>query len=271
MAYSKLTSQAAIYSAGIEGQVAGAAVPGVGGFDRASQGGRDAGRASSPSELWPDTQVDFERGVNKAINRLREALGDDADNPRFIETVPQRGYRFLVPVETAQPEQALPPSAESSRAPGLTNRRGLFAVAGGVFAVPLGTVLYLRGRTSPPGTLAVFPLENLSGDQAQEYFADGMTDELISEIGRTVSVHVISRTSVMRYKRAARKSLREIAGELTADVILEGAVAQLGNKVRINLRLIRAEDDRQLWSDKYERDLTEVLALQSEAALRRGA
>ncbi|HEY3439258.1 MAG TPA: winged helix-turn-helix domain-containing protein [Paludibaculum sp.] len=216
--------------------------------------------------LWPDTQVDFERGLNKAINRLREALGDDADNPRFIETVPQRGYRFLVPVEAAPPEPALPPSAESSRAPLLTNRRGLLAVVGGVFTVSIGTVLYLRVRSSPPQTLAVLPLENLSGDQAQEYFADGMTDELISQIGKTVAVHVISRTSVMRYKRAARKSLREIAGELNADVVLEGAVAQMGKKVRINLRLIRAKDDVQLWSDKFERDLAEILALQSEVA-----
>ncbi len=109
--------------------------------------------------LWPDTQVDFERGLNKAINRLREALGDDADNPRFIETIPQRGYRFLLPVETAAPELAAPIPAVSSPAPRLTNRRGLFAIAGGVLTVSLGTVLYQRLRSSPPRieSLAVLP------------------------------------------------------------------------------------------------------------------
>lgn len=217
--------------------------------------------------LWPDCQVDFDRGLNKAINRLREALGDDADNPRFVETVPQRGYRFLVPVETGPAELVSPSSAEPVPAPSFPTRRALVAVGGGAIVVSLGSVFYSRRPSSPRiESIAVLPLENLSGDPAQEYFSDGMTDELIGEIGRMGSVRVISRTSVMRYKRGSQKSLRQIAGELDADVILEGAVVQVGSKVRINLRLIRAQDDRNLWSGRYERELAEIIAVQSEVA-----
>jgi TolB-like protein/DNA-binding winged helix-turn-helix (wHTH) protein/Tfp pilus assembly protein PilF len=219
--------------------------------------------------LWPDSAVDFDRGLNRAINRLREALGDDADNPRFIETVPQRGYRFVVPVETVPEEVISQAAAEPTHAPRLPSRRGLvFGIAGAVTAAAVGTVLYERLRLSPQRieSIAVLPLENLSGNPGQEYFSDGMTDELISEIGRMGTVRVISRTSVMQYKRAARKSLPQIAAELKADAILEGAVAQFGSKVRINVRLVRAQDDRRLWSATYDRDLAEILAVQSEVA-----
>ena len=213
--------------------------------------------------LWPgDTVVDFDRGLNKAINRLREALGDDADNPRFIETLPQRGYRFLAQVDTA-PAEPIPPETRH-----LLGRRGVLAMAGSLLAVPL---LYVGYRFSPLSSrriksLAVLPLENLSGNPSQEYFSDGMTDELIGEIARIGSLRVISRTSSMRYKGGARKSLPEIARELNVDAILEGTVAQSGQKVRITAQLIRAQDDRHLWSEKYERDLTDILALQSEVA-----
>jgi TolB-like protein/Flp pilus assembly protein TadD len=172
------------------------------------------------------------RGLNKAINRLRDALGDDAENPRFIETLPLRGYRFLVPVETSQADPLVLPASNSQRI----------------------------------GSIAVLPLENLSGNPAQEYFSDGMTDELIGEIARIVSLRVTSRTSSMRYKGGARKSLPEIARELSVDAILEGTVVQAGRRVRITAKLIRAHDDRHLWSGKYERDLADVLALQSEVA-----
>lgn len=214
--------------------------------------------------LWPDTEVDFERGLNKAINRVREALEDDADNPRFIETVPQRGYRFLPLVETVTIE----PVSHAARAPSRRVLIGAGLIGGSIATVSLASFVYRR--TGPASqrmeTIAVLPLENLSGDPAQEYFSDGMTDELIGEIGRTGAVHAISRTSVMRYKRATGKSLRQIAEELHAGVILEGTVAQSGRKVRINVRLIRAQDDRHLWSGTYERDLSEILAVQSEVA-----
>jgi TolB-like protein/DNA-binding winged helix-turn-helix (wHTH) protein len=224
------------------------------------------------ARLWPDSQVDFDRGLNKAINRLRDTLGDNADSPRFIETVPQRGYRFLMPVEDSdalvaptppQPDIAVPPRGGS--------RRRLLAMAGGLAGVSVGAFLYRRLEPPRPPrieSLAVLPLKNHSGDAAQEYFSDGMTEELIGEIGRTVSesVRVISRTSVMLYKRSVQKSLREIAGELHADVILEGSVTQLGRKVRINVGLVRTHDDRLLWSGVYESELADIRAVQSDVA-----
>ena len=226
-------------------------------------------REELQKRLWPETVTDFDRGLNKAINRVREALGDDADNPRFIETLPQRGYRFLAPVEIIPAEPPLdPPPPDSGRLPRLIQRRGLFAMGSGLFAVVLISVAYQRWK-SPwrrIESIAVLPLENLSGDPAQEYFSDGMTDELIGEIARIGSLRVISRTSVMRYKGGARKPLPMIARELKVDAILEGTVVQAGGKVRINAQLIRADDDRHLWSERYERDLTDILALQGEVA-----
>ena len=226
-------------------------------------------REELQKRLWPEnTFVDFDRGLNKAINRLREALGDDAENPRFIETVPQRGYRFLAPVESfpstpASPPSPIPPVRHRIQ------RRGLLAVGGGLTAAwVLGVMAWrtLEKSSRRIESIAVLPLRNVSGDPAQEYFSDGMTDELIGEIARIRSLRVISRTSVMRYKGEARKSLPEIARELNVDVILEGTVALSGGKVRITTQLIRAQEERNLWSERYERNLAGVLALQSEVA-----
>lgn len=181
--------------------------------------------------LWPaDTFVDFERGLNRAMNRLRLALGDSADHPRFIETIPKRGYRFIAPVER--------PGIHTAVTPGEPRRIE---------------------------SLAVLPLENLSADSAQDYFADGMTDELITEIAKITSLKVVSRRSTMQYK-GARKSLPLIARELGVDAILEGSVLHSGARVRITVQLVRARDDRHLWADKYERDLRDVLLLQGEVA-----
>ncbi len=233
--------------------------------------------------LWPeDTNVDFDRGLNRAINRLREALGDDAENPRFVETLPQRGYRFLADVQTALPSTPQPeivgPAAATSRppAPGSPlqaprfpmTRRGWMALAGGLVTVPIAAVGYRLFRSASPKieSIAVLPFENLSGNPEQEYFSDGMTDELIGQIARIGSLRVISRTSVMQYKLGVRKSLPEIAKELNVDAILEGTVAQSGRRVRITAQLIRAQDDRHIWTEKYERELTDILALQGEVA-----
>jgi TolB-like protein len=174
--------------------------------------------------LWPaNTFVDFERGLNKAINKLRAALGDNAEKPCYIETLPQRGYRFIAPVENLAQHR---PQIDS---------------------------------------LAVLPLENLSGDPAQEYFSDGLTEELICAVARIASLRVISRTSVMPYK-GARKSLPAIAKELRVDAIVEGTVARSDQKVRITAQLIYAPDDRHLWSGRYERELGDILQLQAEIA-----
>jgi len=182
--------------------------------------------------LWPEnTLVDFERGLNKAINKLRAALRDNAEKPCFIETLPQHGYRFIAPVENIAP---------------------------------------VRDRVQPQhppniDSLAVLPLENLSGDPAQEYFSDGLTEELICAVARIASLRVISRTSVMPYK-GARKSLPAIAKELRVDAIVEGSVARSDQKVRITAQLIYAPDDRHLWSGRYERELLDILQLQAEIA-----
>src|SRR5579864_8331687 len=183
-------------------------------------------------KLWPEnTFVDFERGLNKAINKLRAALRDDAGKPRYIETVPQRGYRFIAPVES------------------LVQMRDRF-----------------RPQPAPRiDSLAVLPLDNLSGDPAQEYFTDGMTEELICAIARIGALRVISRTSVMQYK-GARKSLPAIAQELRVDAVLEGSVARSDQKVRIIAQLIHAAEDRHVWSGRYERDLRDILQLQDEIA-----
>jgi TolB-like protein/DNA-binding winged helix-turn-helix (wHTH) protein len=226
-------------------------------------------REDLQKRLWPsDVVVDFDRGLNKAINRLREALEDDADDPRFIETLPQRGYRFLADVEVAAPASPSGSTPVAGRASPLIDRRGLLAVFGGLTAVPILIFGYRRliGRPPEIKSIAVMPLENLSGNIDQEYFSDGMTDELIGELARIGSLRVISRTSMMQYKRSARKSLPEIARELNVDAILEGTVAQSDGKVRITAQLIRAQDDRHLWSERYERNLTDILALQSEVA-----
>jgi TolB-like protein/DNA-binding winged helix-turn-helix (wHTH) protein/lipoprotein NlpI len=236
-------------------------------------------REELQKRLWPDdTFVDFDRGLNKAINRLREALGDDADSPRFIETLPSRGYRFLAPVETESPITAQlperPPSEGGYAEAGQSmDRRKAFALAGGAIAIPLAALGYRIWWPASTGaksgeikSIAVLPLENLSGVPAQEFFSDGMTDELIGQIARIGSLRVISRTSVMRYKGGPRRSLPQIARELNVDAILEGTVMQSGQKVRITAQLIRARDDRHLWSEEYERDLSDVLRLQSEVA-----
>ncbi len=177
-------------------------------------------------KLWTeDTFVDFEAGLNSAIKRLRDALGDSADKPRFIETLPRRGYRFLAPVE--------PVSEPSPR---------------------------LRIES-----LAVLPLENLTGDPGQDFFVDGMTDALITRLAQISALRVISRTSVMAYK-GKNKPLPQIARELNVDAIVEGAVARAGKRVRISAQLLHASTDRHLWAQEYERDLTDVLLLQAEVA-----
>jgi TolB-like protein/Tfp pilus assembly protein PilF len=195
-------------------------------------------REELTKRLWPDDIfVDFERGLNKAVNRLREALRDHADRPRFIETLPQHGYRFIAPVEH------LGGAAHAAQA------------GGSRLAQPIPRI----------DSLAVLPLDNLSDDPAQEFFSDGMTEELISAISKISSLRVISRTSVMRYKGVI-KSLPMIARELRVDAVIEGSVARSEDKVRIAAQLIYGPEDRHLWSGRYERELHNILQLQAEIA-----
>lgn len=220
--------------------------------------------------LWPgDTFVDFDGGLNTAVGKLRAALGDSADHPRFVETVGRRGYRLIVPAEAA--ETAAEPVAAAAGAPA-TRRRPwlpvLLAGAAALAAVAAG-VLWSRLPTPAAGaairSLAVLPLQNLSKEAQDEYFADGMTEALITELAGIRSLRVISRQSAMRY-RSSSKSLPEIAKELGVDAVVEGSVVRSGDRVRVSAQLVRAPLEEHLWADSYERDLGNVLALQAEVA-----
>jgi TolB-like protein/DNA-binding winged helix-turn-helix (wHTH) protein len=234
--------------------------------------------------LWPQTIVDFDQGLNKAISKIRDALGDSAESPRFIETVSRRGYRFLADVavvRAAQPEPLVgdPAAATNvavSRAeevhtspgkPPLGARWKIFAAALAiVLAVCLGWVLYSSRNFSPPiRSLAVLPLESFSSDTSQDYFADGMTEELITDLGQISALRVISRTSVMPYK-GVRKSLPQIARDLNVQAVVEGSVFRSGDRVRISVQLIRVPADEHLWAQSYEGDLRDALALQNQVA-----
>jgi TolB-like protein/DNA-binding winged helix-turn-helix (wHTH) protein/Flp pilus assembly protein TadD len=239
-------------------------------------------------KLWPaDTFVDFDHGLNKAINKLREALGDSAENPRFVETVARRGYRFLAEVKTADVAPVRGPGLDAKSQPSedVQNSTGYavspaatkdspprFAVKTAAVVLLLLTVslaaweLHPWSRSAPAiHSLAVLPLESLSNDPTQDYFADGMTDELISDLGQISALRVISRTSVMAYKHA-RKPLPQIARELNVDAIVEGTVLRSGDQVRITAQLIDASADKHIWSQSYEGELRDTLALQSKVA-----
>jgi TolB-like protein/DNA-binding winged helix-turn-helix (wHTH) protein len=230
-------------------------------------------------KLWPaDTFVNFEHGLNAAVKRLRQALNDSADNPRFVETLPRRGYRFIAPIQAVAPSGDAREANEQDQADRPQNSAavlhqrwpGTWKVSGVVLLVILGicTVWILRPRSpAPPAirSLAVLPLENLSGDASQDYFSDGMTDELITELGQISELRVISRTSAMTYK-GSRKSMPEIARDLNVDVVVEGAVLRSGNQVRITAQLILAAADKHLWAQSYEGDLRDTLKLQKQVA-----
>src|SRR5262249_939230 len=184
--------------------------------------------------LWPDgTFVDYEHSVNTAIRKLREALGDDPDSPRFVETVPRRGYRFIGPLN-----DAAPPAKVVDSAPHLaflstkTSRLWLALIAVTAVLLVIAGIWRQRAARASAGegihTLAVLPLENLSGDASQEYFADGMTDELITEVAKLGDLQVISRSSVMRFRKGG--SIPEIGRQLGADAVLEGSVVRAGDR-----------------------------------------
>jgi TolB-like protein/DNA-binding winged helix-turn-helix (wHTH) protein/Tfp pilus assembly protein PilF len=240
------------------------------------------------SRVWPnETFGDFDQALNIAIAKLRTALGDSAENPRFIETLSKRGYRFIADVSVVDPNvrPRKPESAgtipgatevEDTPAAGLTEarkgrlwtRRWGLVLSALVLGVSILAWWVFRSR-APEHTgirsLAVLPLENLSGDPAQNYFADGMTDELITDLAQISALRVISRTSVMVYKDA-RKPLPQIARELNVDAVVEGSVLRSGDRVRITAQLIEAPTDKHLWSQSYEGDLRDTLAVQNSVA-----
>jgi TolB-like protein/DNA-binding winged helix-turn-helix (wHTH) protein/Flp pilus assembly protein TadD len=223
--------------------------------------------------LWPQTVVDFDHGLNKAISKIRDALGDSAENPRFVQTVARRGYRFLADVSAVGLAPADSPAAEAAPPAATGSPRQFWrriAVATGLAAALLLVIIALRVtstfKSSPRvHSLAVLPLENLSGDASQEYFADGMTDELITQLAQISALRVISRSSAMSYKHL-QKPLAEIARELNVDAVVEGSILRSGERVRITAQLIRVPADEHLWAQSFEGNLADTLALQSQVA-----
>jgi TolB-like protein/DNA-binding winged helix-turn-helix (wHTH) protein/Flp pilus assembly protein TadD len=232
-------------------------------------------------KLWDaETFVDVDHSLGTAINKIREVLGDSAENPRFVETLPRRGYRFIAPVNgfqrdaqspatTGQSDPLKPANRPSSRWQPLwlrvaTGIAVAFAIT--VFAWGIGRRWVRAGESHPSiRSLAVLPLANLSNDPEQEFFADGMTDELTTSLAKVSALRVISRSSVMRY-RNTQKPLAEIGKELGADALIEGTVLRSGNSVRITVQLIDASTDRHLWAEEYQRDAHDVLELQADVA-----
>ena len=224
-------------------------------------------------ELWSNgTFVDFDHGLNAAIKRLRDALGESAESPVFIETLARRGYRFNASVNSslaASVTQATQPHALAAPQQSVDkSHRHVAAVALAsivLAAVLLGVWKYReRSANERIESLAVLPLDDLSHNQ-EDYFADEMTDALITQLSKTGSLRVTSRTSAMLYK-GTHKSLPEIAKEMNVDGVIEGSVTRSGNRVRIAIELIRARTDQHLWAETYERDLGDVLRLQAEVA-----
>jgi TolB-like protein/DNA-binding winged helix-turn-helix (wHTH) protein/Flp pilus assembly protein TadD len=230
--------------------------------------GRVVSRAEIIDRLWgKDVFVDTEHGVNTAVRKVRAALHDDADSPIFLQTVPSKGYRFIPAVEVVGREAAVKPTAPETPAQAPTRRWWrLAAVALGMISIAAALVAVIANRRAASHSIrsiAVLPLSNLTGDSAQDYFADGMTDEFITMLARNTSLRVVSRTSVMQYK-GTTKPLREIAQSLGADAILEGSISRMGQRVHINVQLISAPGDNHIWAESYDRGADEVYALPAE-------
>ena len=242
------------------------------------------------SKLWSaDTFVDFDHGLNNAVARIREVLDDSAEAPRYVETIPRRGYRFIAPLTDLLPA-TLPPSTAELRVgsaheitrpasgPSVLATEKRFRsthlmLLGGAAVMVLFTFAFALYRssqvngTSKPAikSLAVLPLKNLSGDQTQEYLADGMTEALIGRLSMIRGLRVISRTSVMSLKDS-KLSARDIAKTLQVDALVEGSVIREGIRIRVYAQLIRGATDEHFWSETYDRELPDVLALESDVA-----
>jgi TolB-like protein/DNA-binding winged helix-turn-helix (wHTH) protein/Flp pilus assembly protein TadD len=223
------------------------------------------------AKLWAaDTFVEFDDSLNHAVKKLRQALGDSAEAPQFIETLPRYGYRFIAPVDNARTPELEPRPTPSRRTAttAIVLTVALLAVFAALLAFNVGgwrSRVWGDAGSPPIRSLAVLPLSNLSGDPQQDYFADGMTDALITDLAKIRGLKVISRTSVMQFKDV-KKPLPEVARTLGVDGILEGSVQRANGRVRITAQLIRAPTDTHLWAQSYERDARDVLALQAEIA-----
>ena len=234
--------------------------------------GRLVSKAEFMKQVWADAFVE-EATLAQSISQVRKALGE----PDVVETVPKKGYRFLGQVTTVEITQPVPNVSYSSASaapsgrpvrPLTRARHWIWPIAVAVF-LTASAFIYFYGRTatthSSIRSLAVLPLQNLSGDPSQEYFVDGMTDELITDLAQIHSLRVISRTSVTQFKHA-QKSLPEIAAQLNVDAVVEGSVVRTGDRIRITAQLLDARRDQHLWAASYEREITDVLELQGQVA-----
>jgi TolB-like protein/DNA-binding winged helix-turn-helix (wHTH) protein/Tfp pilus assembly protein PilF len=253
-------------------------------------------RQELQARLWPaDTYVGFDEGLNTAIRKLRTAFGDSAGNPRFIETLPRRGYRFIAPVTETTTANGLPAIAnvagirednaiaDSEEAVSLPDYSALAPEGGkwpwktavlmtAFLVLALTVVAYVMRKHSSPGSgpakrsmLAILPFQNLSNDPGQEYFSDGLTEETITDLGQLSpeNLGVIARTSAMAYKHTD-KTIGQIGRELGVDYILEGSVRREGGKARVSAQLIRVSDQTYLWAENYDRELADMLDVQND-------
>jgi len=241
------------------------------------QPGGLVGREDLRKRLWPaDTFVDFDHGLNNAVKRLRDALGDSADVPQFVETLPRRGYRFIGKIDCTEPEAPVHLPKQGSEASGQYQRGIIFLLSAGlVAALLLLFFLSMRwnGWAGPttrlphPIMLAVLPFQNLSGEASQDYFSDGLTEEMITQLGKLNGnqLNVIARTSSMMYKRTTQ-DVGQIGRELGVDYVLESSVRRDGDQVRITVQLIRVKNQAHVWADSYDREARHSIAVQEEVA-----
>jgi TolB-like protein/DNA-binding winged helix-turn-helix (wHTH) protein/Tfp pilus assembly protein PilF len=243
--------------------------------------GQIVSRDEMRDKLWDsDTFVDYERSLNSAVRKLRAVLGDSQESPRYIETVPRLGYRFIAPVEEISSAQT---SVTQALEPGPTGTAEVVGHRGrnwflllGISAVLLplvaGYFMFSRARVRPQPVgerlmLAVLPFENLTGDAAQDYLSDGLTEEMIAQLGHLDPEHlgVIARTSVMHYKHTTEQ-VAQIGHELGVQYVLEGSLRREADRVRITAQLVQMKDQTHIWSRQYDRELKSLLALQGEIA-----
>jgi len=236
-------------------------------------------------QLWPDgTFVEFEDSVHSAVKKLRQALGDSTDHPSYVETLPRVGYRFIAPVERGMDAEAPAQRGAGTAVDGVEQRRAeamkeqshgrkwLVSVPIVLLLAASSLLFWSHFRTHARAgnrrvMMAVLPLENLTGDASQDYFCDGLTEEMIAQLGRVDPQHlgVIARTSVMRYKQM-KESLNQVGRELGVQYVLEGSVRRDTSIVRVSVELVQMKDQASVWSSEYDRDLSELLNLQGEIA-----
>ena len=252
--------------------------------------GKVVSREAIADQIWgKGVFVDVDNGINTAIRKIRQVLNDDPQDPRFVETIPGVGYRFIAPLETpavpvlvveaprgvvplADAEGAADRITEATPTRSASSRRTWIGTAGVLlvllviagFAAWLGW-RHFAGQRHTIRSIAVLPLQNLSGDPSQEYFSDGITSQLITDLVKVGSLRVVSQTSVMQYK-GAKKNLPEIGRELNVDAIVEGSVIRSGQRVRITVQLVQAPTDEHLWAETYDRDRGDILNLLGEVA-----